>query len=247
MNAEREKAILEILIQDRKVTVRSLAETLYASEPSIRRDLNSLEQQKLLRRVHGGAILEENSVSEMKIPFQIRELESSQEKIEIAKKASRLIHDESVIFMDASTSAYCLIPFLAAKKGITVITNGVKTMSKLCEYNIRTISTGGEVVNSCLVMVGENACDAVDNYHADFAFFSCRGVSDGGMLTDIAEKENFVRRHMIANAERSFFLCTQSKFGHAYFHNLCHASELTGIIAVGRLPEQLSDFAAMIP
>lgn len=247
MNAEREKAILEILIRDRKVTVHSLAETLYASEPSIRRDLKSLERQKLLRRVHGGAILEENTVSEMKIPFFVRELESSNEKVEMAKRASRLIHDGDVIFLDASTSAYSIIPFLTAKKDVTVITNGIKTLTKLSEYNIKTISTGGDVVNSCLAMVGELACASIENYHADLTFFSCRGVSEDGTLTDIAEKEDFVRRKMIAHSKKAYLLCSQNKFGHTYFHRLCHASQLTGIIAIGDLPENLADYAATIP
>ena len=57
MNRDREKQILEILLQERRVSVSDLAKRLYASEPSIRRDLIRLESRSLLKRIHGGAIL----------------------------------------------------------------------------------------------------------------------------------------------------------------------------------------------
>ena len=101
MNKEREKRILEIAIKEKSVTVKDLAQRLYSSEPSIRRDLCSLEKQRLLRRTHGGAVLNENALNEIKIPFLIRELEKSDEKIKIARMAAELITDESVIFLDS--------------------------------------------------------------------------------------------------------------------------------------------------
>ena len=101
MNKDREKAILEIAIKEKRVTVKNLAQRLYASEPSIRRDLSSLETQRLLKRTHGGAVLDENALSEIKIPFLIRELEKSDEKVKIARKAAELVADNSVLFLDA--------------------------------------------------------------------------------------------------------------------------------------------------
>lgn len=61
MNKEREKLILEKLIKEKRVYVKALASEIYASEPSIRRNLQSLEKQRFLKRIHGGAILEENN------------------------------------------------------------------------------------------------------------------------------------------------------------------------------------------
>lgn len=81
MNKEREKSILEIAIKEKAVTVKNLAQRLYSSEPSIRRDLCSLEKQGLLKRTHGGAVLNENALNEIKIPFLIRELEKAMKKL----------------------------------------------------------------------------------------------------------------------------------------------------------------------
>ncbi len=231
MNTERERSILEILLQEKKVTVKDLAKRLFTSEPSIRRDLVSLENQHLLKRVYGGAVLEEDSISKQKIPFLIRELEQSHEKVAIAKKASTFVNDGSVIFLDASSSAYNLIPFLAMKKNITVITNGLKTQMKLSEYSMRTISTGGVLLNSCYALVGEEAYKTIERFHADFFFFSCRGLSENGELTDISEAENYVRNKMMEHSNACYLLCNSSKFYTRYFHHLCHASQLNGIVS----------------
>ena len=63
MNTDRERSILKILVHDKKVTVKDLSTRLFTSEPSIRRDLVSLERQHLLKRIYGGAILDDNDVS----------------------------------------------------------------------------------------------------------------------------------------------------------------------------------------
>ena len=230
MSIEREKQILEILLKEKKVGVQQLAKILYVSEPSVRRDLQSLEKQNLIKRVHGGAILEETALSKNRIPFLIREYEQSGAKAIIAQKAIHLIHDNDVIFLDASTSCYYLIPFLASKRNITVITNGVKTQIKLAEYGINTISTGGALMNKCLALVGEDAHKTIEGYNADIALFSCRGLSDDGYLTDISPEENITRRKMIQHAKKSYLLCAAEKIGKTYFHNLCHKDDITGII-----------------
>ena len=230
MNKDREKSILEIVIKEKAVTVKDLARRLYASEPSIRRDLCSLEKQKLLRRTHGGAVLDENALSEIKVPFLIRELEKSDEKITIARKAAAFVPDGSIVFLDASTSAYVMIPFLAEKRNLIVITNGIKALAKLSESHITCIGTGGNVVHSCLAFVGEDALRTIAEYNADFCFFSCRGLSEDGKITDIAQSENAVRRKMIEHAKSSYLLCTSDKIGKTCYHNLCTADDITGVI-----------------
>ena len=230
MSIDREKQILEILLKEKKSSVKQLAKILFVSEPSVRRDLQSLEKQNLIKRIHGGAVLEETALSKNKIPFLIREYEQSSAKTMIAKKAIDLICDNDIVFLDASTSCYYLIPFLASKRNLTVITNGVKALIKLAEYGINTISTGGALLNSCLALVGEEAYKTIETYNADIALFSCRGVSNDGYLTDISPEENNARKKMIQHARKSYLLCTSEKIGKSYFHNLCHKDDITGII-----------------
>lgn len=231
MNKEREKIILEMLLKKKRVTVKELSHTLYISEPSVRRDLADLEKQNLIKRIHGGAVLEETLISKNKIPFIIREYEQSSAKTIIAQKAADYIKDNDIVFLDASTSAFRVIPFLLSKDNITVVTNGVRALTSLAEFNINTISTGGRLVNSCLALVGDEAYKTIDSINANIAFFSCRGISEDGYLTDISPEEDYVRQRMIKNAEHSYLLCASDKFGKKYYHNLCHKDDIDGIIS----------------
>lgn len=231
MNKEREKIILEMLLKKKRVTVKELSQALFISEPSVRRDLVELEKQNLVKRIHGGAVLEETAVSKSKIPFIIREYEQSSAKTIIAQKAAEYVKDNDIVFLDASTSAFRVIPFLLSKANITVVTNGVRALSSLADLNINTISTGGRLVNSCLALVGEEAYKTIDSINANIAFFSCRGLSKDGYLTDISQEEDYVRQRMIKNSEHSYLLCATDKFGKKYYHNLCHKDEIDGIIS----------------
>lgn len=243
MKTDRERAILEILLERKNIRVKDLAKQLFTSEPSIRRDLASLEKQHLIKRVYGGAVLEENGISMIKIPFTIRELEQANEKIMIAQRACSLVSDGAVLFLDASSSAYNMIPFLASKRNITVITNGLKIQMKLAEYsNIKTISTGGKLLNSCYALVGEEAYKTIDRFTADLFFFSCRGISNEGNLTDISEAEDYVRNKMLEHSVASYLLCNSNKIGTTYYHKLCHASQLNGIISDSEPPEGLKPY-----
>ncbi len=235
MNKEREKYILKKLLAERRVEVKSLAKEMYASEPSIRRDLVSLEKQGFLRRVHGGAIIEEDGNSRTKIPFLLRELEQSDEKLICAKRASELVCDGNVVFLDSSSSAYNVIPFLTSKSRLTVVTNGVKALEKAGEYNIKAISTGGDYIPQCCALVGESAREAVREYNADIMFFSCRGLSQSGKLTDFSREEDGVRREMMKNAKRVYLICTGDKVGKEYFHNICNITDIDGVISGSRL------------
>ncbi len=241
MNKEREKLILEQLLIKNEVTVKVLAEKLYASEPSIRRDLLSLEKQGFLKRVHGGAILEDNPVSKMKIPFLIRELEDTDEKMIIARKAAALVKDNCSIMLDNSSSSYYLLPFLSQRNNLTIITNSIKSLSKASEYNINTISTGGRYLNSGHSLVGEDAHNTIHSYNADICFFSCRGISTDGYITDISIEENIVRQHMMKQSKTNVLLVASKKFGKKYLHNLCKSEDVDFIISDKPLPEELAE------
>ena len=231
MSKERDKIILELLLKKKKISVKELASVLYVSEPSVRRDLAGLERQNLIKRIHGGAMIEDSALSKNKIPFKVRELEESSAKVVMAKAAAELVEDGNIIFLDSSTSAYNMIPFLKDMKNITVVTNGVRALEKLAEYGINTISTGGVLDASCMSLVGEEAYKTIETVNADICCFSCRGLDGDGNLTDIFPAENYIRERMIKHSKRAYLICAKEKFGKKYFHNLCHKSTLDGVIS----------------
>lgn len=218
------------LLSEGEHTVKDLANILFISEPTVRRDILVLEKKDIITRKRGKVNLKIN-IADKRIPLFIREMEEQQGKKEIALKAISHIKDGDVIMLDASTTAYCILPHLAGFKNIFVITNGAKTALELAAMGIRTICTGGEITQESFSYVGTDAENILKNYNADVAFFSCRGLTEDGLATDNSILENSMRKIMIKNSKKSFLLCDKSKFGKKYLNTLCNSKELTGVIS----------------
>lgn len=240
MNKNREHQIIKILLRQKKATVKELSERLYASMPSIRRDLANLENAHMVKRVHGGAVLDMHNKSDTLIPFILRELEQSDAKTTIAKKAAQLVNNGDLIFIDASTSAYAIVPFLINKTNITIITSGIKTLQLAGEYGITAFSTGGELLASCLSLIGAEACHMIENYTADIMFFSGRGISEDGAVTDFSVEENWVRRVMLKHSRKRVLLCDSNKVGKLYMNTVCTVNDLDYIVSETPLPPPLN-------
>lgn len=225
---EREKSYINLL-SDGAVSVKELAMKLFISEPTVRRDIIALEKKELVVCKRGNVSLKVN-YADQRIPLFIRDMEQNDEKRIIAKKAAAYIKDGEVVMLDASTTAYHLLPYLAEFKNILVITNGAKTALESAAMGIKTICTGGELTGESFSYVGTDAQSILNRYNADVAFFSCRGVSDEGIVTDNSILENSMRKIMIKNSKKSYLICDKSKFGKTYLNTLCHINELEGLI-----------------
>lgn len=210
-------------------SVKDLAQKLFISEPTVRRDIASLKNKDLVFSKNGVVSLKTSS-PDRRIPLFIRDLEQSEEKKAIALKASGHIKDGYTVMLDASTSAYHMLPFLSQFKDILVITNGAKTALEAASMGIRTISTGGEMTLESFSFIGPDAESTLRRYNADVAFFSCRGVSSDGLATDCSIQENSIRRIMIKNSKESFLLCDKKKHGKVFINTLCTKDEITDII-----------------
>lgn len=241
MNKEREKEIIKILLAEERVSVSYLADKLYASRPSIRRDLANLEKMQLIRRTHGGAVLNSSNMTDTKIPFILRELEHGTAKSKMGRAAAELVNDGDVIFIDASTSAYNIIPFLANKKNLTVITSGLRLMQSAGEHGIRVLSTGGELITSCMSLVGPEAYSVIERYTANILFFSCRGLTLDGYATDFSVEENWVRRVMLKHTQKRVLLCDSSKIDKSYVNTICGLQDIDYIISEKTLPLPLNN------
>ena len=225
---EREKEYVNLLSAG-DYTVKELAQKLYISEPTVRRDIILMKEKELVTCNRGRVRLKRN-VADKRIPLLIRDCEQMEEKQIIAAKAASYIQDGDVIMLDASTSAQCLIPHLARRKDIFVITNGARTALQLAAFGIKTICTGGELTTESFSYIGPDAERTLEGYHADIAFFSCRGLNAEGIASDNSIMENSIRRIMIARAKASYLLCDSSKLGATYLNTLCDTSGISGVI-----------------
>ena len=225
---EREKEYIRLL-SEHPYKIAELAKVLYISEPTVRRDIICMKNNDLIECKKGYVTLKTNS-PDRRIPTFLREPKNVEEKKAIARHAASHVSDGMVIMLDASTTAYCLVPYLAEFQNILVITSGAKTALALASYGINTICTGGRLISESYSYVGGDAMRTLSSYNADIAFFSCHALTDDGMATDTSIEENEIRRIMIQRANRSYLLCDKSKIGKKELNVLCDTKSLSGVI-----------------
>ena len=223
--SNRSEEILQLVNSRGVISVQELSEKTYASRSTIRRDLEKLEQQGLLRRHHGGA----ESVLSLRPPQIIRRQRNQTEKNAVALKAAALVEAGSTIFLDASTTAQYMIPYLSAVERLTVYTNGADTAMRLAEAKIRTVCTGGELLSESLAYVGAVAIDTVRKVYFDAMFFSSAGFDDG-VVSDWSEGETELRRVVLEQSAKRYFLADHTKRGARYNYIVCRTHELDKII-----------------
>ena len=225
---DRENQYIQLLTDGAR-TVRELSQLLFISEPTVRRDIATLKKKELVT-CHRGMVSLSVKSPDKRIPLFIRDSEHNAAKAVIARKALDYIKDGDAVMLDASTTAFQLLPYLAGFKNMLVITNGVKTVVEAANLGIRTICTGGEITLESYSFVGTDAERTLNQYNADIAFFSCRGIDDNGLVTDNSILENSMRQIMIKNAKKAVLLCDRSKFGHRHLNTLCNVKELDAVI-----------------
>lgn len=206
---QRHDEILKILKDEHFASVRYLGDKVHASQPTIRRDLGFLEKQGYVHRSHGGVMLADGRTN---VPVPFRKATRLKEKSNICRLASRLIEPGQTLFIDASTTAFCLSDHLKRDDDLTVITNGISLCRTLSENKLRVFSTGGRLVRESEAFVGRLAEDAAANFYADLMFFSSSALDDDGVISDYSEEETNLRKAMKNASRKTVFLCDSGKF-----------------------------------
>ena len=223
---DRDEEILQLIHHAGYMSIRDLAQKTYTSQSTIRRDLERLEQKGLIRRRHGGA----ESLLLLRPPLMIRRQHNPAEKHAIARKAAALVTPGSTIFIDVSTTVQYMIPYLAGVDQLTVYTNGADTAMRLTASRIRTVSTGGELFAESMAYVGPVAADAVRNTFFDAMFFSCAGFDDR-VISDWSEPESVLRRVILEQSKKRYFLADHTKRGKRFTHIVCRVSDVDDILS----------------
>ncbi len=226
---QREDTYIKLL-SEKSRTVKELSGLMYVSEPTVRRDIAEMKNKDIVACNRGSVSLKINS-PDKRTPLFLRDGVNNEKKQIIASKAAKHIKDGYVIMLDASTSAYCLIPHLAAFRNIICITNGAKSAIALASMGIKTICCGGEIVGDSFCYIGSEAEAMLNSYNADVAFFSCSAVDENGIASDTSIGENNIRRIMIKNSRKCFLLCDSSKFNKRHLNILCDVKDINGIIS----------------
>ncbi len=208
LSQERYEVILNLLKSREIVKLKEITDSLETSESTVRRDLSFLEEQGLLKRVHGGATLPENSYE---ADFNTKNVQNKFKKDMIGKVASEVVLDGECIFIDAGTTTERMIKHLQGKN-VTVVTNGVTHIPELMKYNIKSYLTGGRIKNSTGALVGIETLESLRKYNFNKCFMGTNGIDlkAGYTTPDIEEAE--IKREVIKKSQKSYILADSNKF-----------------------------------
>jgi len=213
---ERRTQILSTLETEKRVLVPELAKKYAVTEETIRRDLEKLEKEGLLKKTYGGAVQAENISADM--PYIMRAETNKAQKLAIAEKIQKIIQPKENIMLDASSTCVHIARKLKKLDKLTIITNSVEILVECSNTeNINAISTGGVLRGSSLSLVGSSASHAIGQLTADKAIISCKGLDfeKGIMESHLEEAE--IKKNMADNARQLILAVDSSKFNRLSF------------------------------
>ena len=234
---ERQQLILDALETNKIVKSKDLMLELEASESTIRRDLQELEAQGLLKRVHGGAkrlakVTDEPDMAE-------KATANLDAKKQVARYAASLVHEGDIIYLDAGTATYEMIPLLTQLKDVTVVTNSVYHASLLIQSGIPTLIIGGTIKLKTRATVDNFSLQHVSSLHFDKAFMGINSIHPEAGFTTPDPNEALMKTAAINQSERFYFLVDETKFNQVSFAKVAELDQ--GTVLTPTLPDKIKE------
>lgn len=178
--------------------MEEVARAFQISPMTVRRDMQHLEEEKLISRVHGGAVSLEKA----------NMLLSQDEKIAICRDriseyAARFIDDGDTLFINGSRTALNMLRYVENKK-VLVYTNNCWGMGEKYPDDVTLRFTGGEVRSN--VMVGDYVMRNLLSMTADKTFIGCAAVYDDGEFRYDIPTEIGINEAMIARTTKALYV-----------------------------------------
>ncbi|MBQ7888319.1 MAG: DeoR/GlpR transcriptional regulator [Erysipelotrichaceae bacterium] len=230
---ERHIRILELLTENKKLEVTELSKLLNVSQVTVRKDLDALVLQGLVKREHGFATLFSSDDINSRLVYHF------ERKQHIAKKALELIHDgETIMIESGSCCALLAKEILENRKDVTIITNSAFIAEYIRKYpHGNIILLGGQYQKEAQVMVGPLVKTCVQNFFVDKLFIGTDGFTEPSGFTG----NDFLRAEAVrdmANQANHILVVTESnKFSHRGLVSLMPTKNIYAVITDGQLPE----------
>jgi DeoR/GlpR family transcriptional regulator of sugar metabolism len=208
---ERHKRILDLLEAEGEIKVENLADRLNVSQVTMRKDLDILETQGMVERIHGSAIFSQRNRFNTAFLEELQ-TQATAKKL-IAQAAVDYIKEGDSIILDAGTTTFWLAQALAGKfKSLLVITNSLPAAFELSKAGYKILLIGGEVLNHSLALTGPITVNNLESYHVDRAFLGTSGISLSHGYSTADSNDADVKEQMIRAAEKTYILTDSSKF-----------------------------------
>jgi DeoR family transcriptional regulator of aga operon len=208
---ERQQDLARLLERTGRLSVAQICEQFKISEATARRDLETLSEQGLVQRVHGGAILVRQAAPEE--PILRRSHEQEDEKERIGRATAALVQDGETVFLGSGTTVLQVAQHLVTRN-ITVITNSLPVINLMSEKeNISLIALGGMLRDSELSFIGHIAEQALYEVRADKVIIGIRAISLDQGLTNDYLPETLTDRAILNAGRETIVVADHTKCG----------------------------------
>ena len=207
----RHEKIVNLVREQGFVAIGTLADKFEVTPQTVRRDINTLSDQGLLQRHHGGAgpILSTENVD-----YTDRKILCLREKQIIAKLVAQHIPSRSSLFINMGTTTEEVAKVLVNHDKLRVITNNLNVAKTLSgNSNMEVIISGGLVRHKDCGIVGEAAIDFIRQFKVDYGIIGISGVDKDGTLLDFDYREVTAARSIMENSRKVFLVTDHTKFG----------------------------------
>jgi len=227
---ERRRRILELIEESEFASLSDLVGRIDASESTVRRDLEYLEQFGQIRRTRGGATFLGDQRGEPNlVGFNSSETPKSRQKSAIARRVSQLVGEAEVVLLDGGTTTLEVARELAGRT-VQVVTNSIPIANLLVNRpETELIFLGGTVSPRSGVALGPLLKSALRDIHVRRLIMGAGGVTADGLYngnTLLVEAE----REMMRVAEETILVCDSGKFGHVALVHLCSLKEVDRVV-----------------
>jgi DeoR/GlpR family transcriptional regulator of sugar metabolism len=240
LREERLQIILKMLETDQRVSSVQLAEILNVSDDTIRRDLNELDENGLLKKVHGGAV--PKSPSPYKLTERINI--SHEEKLVLGQKAQAFFKDGQVIILDNGSTNMEVARLMSPDLKVTVFTTSIPIAQILCEHpNIDLFLLGGKVFKDAQNTYGTEVVELLSKIRADIFLLGVCGMHHQIGVTMPDWGESVVKRKMAEVSQKVIALVTADKLNTAENYVVCPYSQIDVMLVDNTIVEsQLLDY-----
>ena len=239
---QRQQEILSLVQQQGFVSIETLAQNFAVTSQTIRRDINSLCDQQLLTRYHGGAGL---SSSVENVEYAARQVMNLEEKQQIAKMTADHIPDRASVFINIGTTTEEIAKALLNHTGLRIITNNLNVAATLrSNPSFEIIIAGGVVRQRDGGITGEATIDFIRQFKVDFGIIGISSIDTDGTLLDFDYHEVRVAQAIIENSRQIFLAADHSKFERCAMVRLGSISQIDALFTDRKPPEHIVEILA---
>jgi DeoR/GlpR family transcriptional regulator of sugar metabolism len=237
---ERRERILDRISLDGRVSVTELSRLFAVSEVTIRGDLQSLADQNLVVRTHGGAVAASGRYYDLSLTR--RREQQIDEKVRIGQAGAALVQDGDAIFLDSSSTALSIAQHLKSHRHLTIITNSLVIAQDMLDANdVTVVMLGGTLRRDTASLVGEPWLEPLGKYNIQKGFYGAHGLNVPEGLTDVSEAEADVKRPLVAMCRQNVAVIDATKWGRVGLASFAGMKDINCVISDERAPQDIVD------